>query len=71
MRRDYGRDVLAGDWRSARRPPPPEIEAEPGLVVEDAEGRFCGAVVGCEKNAVTLEDRFGRQIGRASCRERV
>jgi hypothetical protein len=30
-------------------------------VVEDAEGRFCGAVTGCEKDAVTLEDRHGRQ----------
>jgi len=30
-------------------------------VVEDAEGRFCGAVVGCDKAAVTLEDRHGRR----------
>ena len=37
------------------------MEAVPGLVVEDAGGGFCGAVVACEKNAVTLEDRFGRQ----------
>ena len=34
----------------------PKVEAERGLVVEDAEGRFCGAVVGYEKGAVTLED---------------
>ncbi|HEY3735110.1 MAG TPA: DUF3097 domain-containing protein [Streptosporangiaceae bacterium] len=61
MRRDYGRDVLAGDWRSARRPPPPQIEAERGLVVEEAHGSFCGAVVECAKDAVTLEDRFGKQ----------
>src|ERR1700722_12765444 len=61
MPRDYGRDVLAGDWRSARRPPPPEIEAERGLVVEEAHGSFCGAVVECAKDAVTLEDRFGKQ----------
>jgi len=30
-------------------------------VVEDAAGQFCGAVVGCEKDAVTLEDRHGRR----------
>jgi hypothetical protein len=37
------------------------VAAEPGLVVEDAAGQFCGAVVFCEKDAVTLEDRHGRQ----------
>jgi hypothetical protein len=37
------------------------VAAERGLVVEEAGGGFCGAVVACEKNAVTLEDRFGRQ----------
>ena len=37
------------------------MEAERGLVVEDAEGRFCGAVVGHEKGAVTLEDRHGKR----------
>jgi hypothetical protein len=35
------------------------VPAEAGLVVEDATGRFCGAVVLCEKDAVTLEDRHG------------
>ena len=29
--------------------------------MEDATGRFCGAVVLCEKDAVTLEDRHGRR----------
>ena len=29
--------------------------------MEEAGGGFCGAVVACDKNAVTLEDRFGRQ----------
>ncbi|MGP7996841.1 MAG: DUF3097 domain-containing protein [Streptosporangiaceae bacterium] len=62
MRADYGRDVLAGDWRRQRRPEPPRVEAARGLVVEEAGGQgFCGAVVSCEKDAVTLEDRFGRQ----------
>jgi len=61
MRRDYGRDVLADGWRKARRPAPPQVEAERGLVVETADGAFCGAVVSCEKLGVTLEDRRGRQ----------
>ena len=56
---DYGGDVLAAGRR--RRPQIPQLEAEPGLVVEDIEGRFCGAVVGCDKGAVTLEDRRGRR----------
>jgi hypothetical protein len=37
----------------------PQVEAGPGLVVEDFEGRFCGAVVAFEKDAVALEDRHG------------
>jgi hypothetical protein len=61
MRRDYGRDVLAEGVRKPRRPVAPEVEAERGLVVETANGAFCGAVVGCEKLGVTLEDRHGRQ----------
>ncbi len=57
--RRYGNDVLAAP---SRRPaPPPVIAAEPGLVVEDSAGEFCGAVVTCEKDAVTLEDRFGKR----------
>ncbi len=64
--RRYGPDVLA-DGQSG---PPgrrrvqrevPKVEAERGLVVEDSEGRFCGAVVGYEKGAVTLEDRHGKR----------
>jgi hypothetical protein len=55
----YGQDVLAGDWR--RRRVVPEIDAEPDLVVEDAESGFCGAVVGFESGAVVLEDRFGKR----------
>lgn len=56
---DYGGDVLAAGRR--RRPQIPQVEAEPGLVVEDIEGRFCGAVVACDKGAVTLEDRHGKR----------
>ena len=64
--RRYGSDVLAngqsgvaGRRRVQREVP--EVEAERGLVVEDSEGRFCGAVVGYEKGAVTLEDRHGKR----------
>jgi hypothetical protein len=64
--RQYGSDVLADgqSGRSGRRRAPreiPKVEAERGLVVEDSEGRFCGAVVGYEKGAVTLEDRHGKR----------
>ena len=59
--RQYGDDVLA-PARQRPRPgqrPVPQVEAAPGLVVEDFEGRFCGAVVAFEAGAVTLEDRHG------------
>jgi hypothetical protein len=59
--RDYGDDVLAGDWRRPRRGQIPELPAERDLVVEDPSSGFCGAVVACDKEAVTLEDRFGRR----------
>jgi hypothetical protein len=59
MGRMYGKDVLAGDWR--RRRTVPEVDAEPELVVEDADSGFCGAVVGFESGAVVLEDRHGRR----------
>src|SRR5512139_3173438 len=55
----YESDVLAGDWR--RRRTVAEVDAEPDLVVEDADSGFCGAVVGVESNAVVLEDRHGRR----------
>ncbi len=63
--RRYDADVLAPDGGLRRRRPGqrevPKVEAERGLVVEDSEGRFCGAVVGHEKGAVTLEDRHGKR----------
>lgn len=53
-------DVLANnDWR--RRRTVPTVEAEPDLVVEDADSGFCGAVVGFEFGAVVLEDRHGKR----------
>jgi hypothetical protein len=58
----YSTDVLT---HSPRRKPGqgqvPEIAAEPGLVIEDSEGRFCGAVVRIDKDSVTLEDRHGNR----------
>jgi hypothetical protein len=62
--RPYGADVLAAGGRPGRRGVPlkvPQVQAERGLVVEDSEGRFCGAVVSYEKGAVTLEDRHGKR----------
>jgi hypothetical protein len=56
---DYGQDVLA---KGRRRPPAVgEVEAEPELVVEEPGTGFCGAVVACAKDAVTLEDRHGKR----------
>ena len=61
--RQYGRDVLAPQMRKPKpgQGPVDQVEAEPGLVVEDFEARFCGAVVALEKDAVTLEDRHGKR----------
>jgi hypothetical protein len=57
----YGPDVLAEGRRRPGRGPIPQVAAERGLVVEDAAGEFCGAVIWCEKDAVTLEDGRGRR----------
>jgi Protein of unknown function (DUF3097) len=59
--KNYAKDVLAGDWRRPRKGQIPDVPAEPDLVVEEPSSGFCGAVVACEKDAVTLEDRFGRR----------
>lgn len=65
----YGQDVLSGTspTQSARRSPrgaTTDVPAEPGLVVEDVETGWCGAVVRVEKSGgthvVELEDRRGR-----------
>jgi membrane protein implicated in regulation of membrane protease activity len=63
----YGPDVLAQPRRARRAVP--EVAAEPDLVVETADGGFCGAVVelgqavdaGEKRDTVTLEDRRGRR----------
>ena len=64
----YGADVLSGDWRATKAGPRArEMAAEPGLVVEDVETGWCGAVVLVEKaggmQVVHLQDRHGRNKG--------
>ncbi len=63
----YGSDVLSGDWRSQgrlARPRARDEEAVDGLVVEDVETGWVGAVVAVEKaggvHVVHLEDRRGK-----------
>ncbi len=69
----YGSDVLAGAsspgpyTSHGRGPRSVPVEAERGLVVEDVETGWCGAVVRVEKaggvHVVHLEDRHGRSKG--------
>lgn len=63
----YGADALAGDWTVPPRGRSTETVAASGLVVEDAETGWCGAVVRVEKaggvHVVHLEDRQGRVRG--------
>src|SRR5450631_2841438 len=63
----YGADVLSGDWHVPKNRRAREVEAEPGLVVEDVETGWCGAVTRVEKaggmQVVHLEDRHGRSKG--------
>ncbi|MBA4247035.1 MAG: DUF3097 domain-containing protein [Microbacterium sp.] len=66
--RDYGDDVLSGDWRAVGRTVVTERHAELDLVVElpeggaggDNSGGFVGAVVRVDAGNVHLEDRHGR-----------
>lgn len=55
----YDTDVLAGG--PPRAAAVPEIAAEVGTVVEDAQTGWCGAVVEVGKDLVLLEDRFGKR----------
>jgi hypothetical protein len=63
----YETDVLASG--GPRRAAVAEVPAEPDLVVETADGRFCGAVVavgravesGEKRDTVVLEDRHGKR----------
>ena len=60
----YGRDVLSGDWKAPRGGRSTPLAAEVGVVVEDVETGWVGAVVRVEKaggiHVVHLEDRRGR-----------
>ena len=62
----YGADVLAGAWRSPKGRSQ-DVPATQGLVVEDVESGFVGAVVRVEKaggvHVVHLEDRRGKVRG--------
>lgn len=49
-----------GDVLSRRKAQVPVVEAEPGLVVEDAGSGFCGAVLRIEAGRVVLEDARGK-----------
>ena len=55
------------DRRTRGRPAPRNVPAEPGLVVEEVDTGWCGAVVRVEKaggmHVVHLEDRHGRTRG--------
>ncbi|HEX7823383.1 MAG TPA: DUF3097 family protein, partial [Mycobacterium sp.] len=51
----YGSDVLARDPHS-RRPRSTERAAEIGLVVEDAQTGYVGAIVAVEYQRMQLED---------------
>lgn len=63
----YGSDVLAGDWRAPRGGRAQPTEAEIGMVVEDVQTGWCGAIVRVEQaggmRVVHLEDRRGRRRG--------
>lgn len=53
----YSRDALT---QPPRRSQSAELPADPGLVAEDVQTGFVGAVVRCDKHGVTLEDRHGK-----------
>jgi hypothetical protein len=56
--------MFSGDLPTSRRHQRvkvPEVDADAGLVVEDPDSGFCGAVIGFEHGAVVLEDRHGNR----------
>lgn len=55
----YGADVLAGFNHRPQRTALPIVTVEHGLVLEDPDSGFVGAVVRREKSIVYLEDRLG------------
>ncbi len=59
----YGSDILARNPHGDRRTRSTEHVAKPGLVVEDAQTGWVGAVVRIEYGRVDLEDRRGKVKG--------
>lgn len=63
----YGNDVLSTDWKAPPRGRSTALIADVGVVVEDVETGWCGAVVRVEKaggmQVVHLEDRRGKTRG--------
>lgn len=57
----YGSDVLARDPHHARTVRSAEMAIELGMVVEDAQTGYVGAVVRVEYGRIELEDRHGRR----------
>ncbi|MFD1826391.1 MULTISPECIES: DUF3097 domain-containing protein [Mumia] len=59
----YGSDVLSGDWRVPKRGRSTEREAEVGMVLEEVQTDFCGAVTRTDRDlgTVELEDRRGKR----------
>jgi hypothetical protein len=56
----YGSDVLARDPHGSRKIGSVELPIELGMVVEDAQSGYVGAVVRIEYGRMELEDRHGR-----------
>ena len=48
------------DLSPPKRVPAPDVPADLGLVVEEVLSGWCGAVVECDKERVSLEDRNGK-----------
>ena len=48
------------DLSPKKKAPPPTVAADRGLVVEEVLSGWVGAVVECDKERVSLEDRHGR-----------
>jgi hypothetical protein len=48
------------DLAPPKRQAPPDVPAEMGVVVEEVLSGWCGAVVACDKENVSLEDRHGK-----------
>jgi hypothetical protein len=59
----YGTDILADNPHTARKVRSVEVPVERGMVVEDAQSGYVGAVVRVAYGRMDLEDRYGRIRG--------